>query len=139
MGLDISHDCWSGAYSAFARFRKELHKIAGYGDYNLVYKNDDVRIEGSTIPWNEFTTENYMGEWDTSPNDPLLILLVHSDCDGIIPNEFVFHLATRLQQLLPMLSDEGTGHLSRGYKATAYKFIQGLLLAHEKGEDVEFF
>ena len=29
MGLDISHDCWHGAYSAFMRWRIEIGKAAG--------------------------------------------------------------------------------------------------------------
>ncbi len=29
MGLDTSHDCWHGAYSAFMRFRTEVAKAAG--------------------------------------------------------------------------------------------------------------
>jgi hypothetical protein len=29
MGLDTSHDCWHGAYSAFMRWRSELCRAAG--------------------------------------------------------------------------------------------------------------
>ncbi len=29
MGLDVSHDCWHGAYSAFMRWRQEIARAAG--------------------------------------------------------------------------------------------------------------
>jgi hypothetical protein len=30
MGLDTTHDCWHGAYSAFMRWRRKLAEVAGY-------------------------------------------------------------------------------------------------------------
>jgi len=29
MGLDISHGCWHGAYSAFMRWREKISQVAG--------------------------------------------------------------------------------------------------------------
>jgi hypothetical protein len=29
MGLDISHGCWEGAYSAFMRWRQQIAEVAG--------------------------------------------------------------------------------------------------------------
>lgn len=33
MGLDTSHDCWRGAYSAFNRWRRALAEAAAYLDH----------------------------------------------------------------------------------------------------------
>lgn len=36
MGLDTSHNCWHGAYSAFDRWRKEIAKAAGLPSLELM-------------------------------------------------------------------------------------------------------
>jgi len=30
MGLDLTHGCWHGAYSAFMRWRQKIAELAGY-------------------------------------------------------------------------------------------------------------
>lgn len=134
MGLDVSHDCFSGAYSSFTRWRNELTKAAGLKTVPTPYG-----FEALDIDWERFTEDNLEGIWENPPDDPLLILLIHSDCDGIIPHEYCEHLANRLEQLLPNLDGDGVGHIARlGIKGTTNRFIDGLRLAHERSEDVEF-
>lgn len=134
MGLDTTHDCFHGAYSSFNRWRTEITKAAG-----LKTIPSDYGIEILDIDWDRFTDANIQGRWESPPDDPLMILIIHSDCDGIIPYEYCEHLATRLEQLLPNLREDGEGHLSRlGVKGTTQRFINGLRLAHELNEDVEF-
>ena len=36
MGLDTTHDCWHGAYSAFMRWRQEIARIAGLPPLDLM-------------------------------------------------------------------------------------------------------
>ena len=60
MGLDTSHGCWHGAYSAFTRWRHELARVAGY---------QVVRLEGqfhdtTMIDWGHIVDKNFFGEWD---------------------------------------------------------------------------
>lgn len=131
MGLDTSHDCWHGSYGSFSRWRNELARVAGYsfderGDY--------------VLPWDMFELKNYQGEWDSPPgDDPLLYLLVHSDCDGVIHPEQGIHIAARLEQLLPLLDDgKSTGHLAPSIKDKTQQFIDGLRAAAAAGEDVDF-
>lgn len=116
MGLDTTHDCWHGAYSAFHQWRKAVAKAV---DINI------EEMEGFTggKPW-------------PATEDPLWILLDHSDCDGDIPYEYTKALADRLEQLLPKIKYQKTGHLWHG-EATE-RFIKGLRLAHSRGEAVEF-
>lgn len=131
MGLDTSHDCWHGPYSAFFRWRTAVANAGGYPTTNggRTYAN---------IDFDKFEPKNLYGEWDSLPDDPLLILLVHSDCDGEIPSEYCAHIATRLEQILPALPEEGSGALAHGYQWATQRFINGLRDAAEAGEAVEF-
>ena len=93
MGLDTSHDCWHGAYSAFARWRKRIAAAVGI---NL----DSMEGFGGSRSWSEWAL------------DPIAVLLNHSDCDGEIAHEVCGPLADRLEGLLPLLlsGNEG-GHV----------------------------
>lgn len=132
MGLDTTHDCWSGGYSSFNIWRDKLAEVAGY---------EMIVDEGKPAPkidWEVITPGNLNGDWERAPEDPLLILIAHYDCQGFIRAEYTKPLADRMAQLLPLLpDDEGPGHI--GYwKEKTQRFIEGLLSAHEANEDVEF-
>ena len=134
MGLDTSHGCWHGAYSAFARWRRELARAAGYRILEPSFDSPDY-----DLPWDMFENKNYQGEWDTVPgDDPLLYLLVHSDCDGVIHPEQGVHIARRLESLLPLLDESASGGHLTSVRAKTQQFIDGLKAAAAAGEDVEF-
>jgi hypothetical protein len=135
MGLDVSHGCWSGAYSAFSRWRNELAVAAGY----KVARHANGHVT-ATLPWDQFTEANLQGEWDYMPgDDPLIWLLAHSDCDGVIHPEQGELLAGRLEQLLPKLdATETVGHIWPHMRGVTEQFIAGLREAAVAGEDVEF-
>jgi hypothetical protein len=142
MGLWASHGCWEGSYSAFTRWRHALAEAAGY---KIREPSPGDRAEGICIPyidihWEAFKPENYLGEWDTVPgDDPLLYLIVHSDCDGVIHPEQGIHIARRLEQLLPLLDDtEALGHIRPHMRGKTQTFIKGLQAAVAAGEAVEF-
>ena len=137
MGLDTSHDCWHGAYSAFTRWRNKLAEVAGY-EIAKVDTGDMGMQNTILIDWGHIVPENLMGDWDTIPADPLILLIAHSDCDGFIHAEHAGPLADRLAELLPLLPDEdGGGHIGR-WRDKTQRFIDGLRSAAEAGEDVEF-
>ncbi len=122
MGLDVSHDCWQGSYSAFNTWRWWLAKRAGF---NL----NEMQGFGGFLEWNRA--------------DNLTILLDHSDCEGSIDVKDCAPLAERLQELLPNDSERITnallGEENEDWKIEALRqFIKGLRLADECGEDVEF-
>ena len=134
MGLDTSHDCWHGAYGAFTRWRDKLAEVAGY---QLAKLDGDYR-ETVLIDWGHIEDKNYQGDWDAIPADPLILLIAHSDCDGVIHPEHAGPLADRLTELLPLVPDEvAPGHV-RHWRETTQRFIDGLRAAAAAGEDVVF-
>jgi len=151
MGLDVSHGCWSGAYSAFMRWRYTLAEVAGlppldlmegFYEYGSVY--DPIHVaEHSISVCGAFDRikENLPIKWDCLKPDPYLYaLLYHSDCDGEIAWQDCDSLADRLEKLLPQLEqkgNEGEGHIGSYAKKTK-QFIEGLRLAASRKENVEF-
>ncbi len=78
-----------------------------------------------------------------TPDDPLIVLFAHSDCEGIIKPEQAAPLADALEALLPKLTEEaapGFGHIHRrgGIKGCTEKFIAGLRTAVAANEPVDF-
>jgi hypothetical protein len=144
MGLHTSHDCWHGAYSAFSRWRDHLAEVAGYRIIRPTIEDVIAGREEATRPyvdlhWDAFKPKNYDGEWDSPPgDDPLLYLIVHSDCDGVIHPEQGVHLARRLEQLLPNLDEDLSGRHIRSMREVTQQFIDGLKKAAAAGEDVDF-
>jgi hypothetical protein len=113
MGLDTTHNCWHGAYSSFSRWRKTVADAAGYG--NL----DDYEGFGGKKRWPDVE------------DDILVVLLHHSDCDGEIYSKDCLPLAIRLERLIVLIKDED-------WQETTQQFVDGLRLAAELGENVEF-
>lgn len=141
MGLDTTHDCWHGAYSAFSRWRQHVAKTAGYIVTKVIW--DDVGYPTDTVmlEWHRYEQKNYYGQWDKLPDDPLLILIVHSDCEGEIRREHTALLADRLEEILQDMEDSpSVGHLAYrgGYRACTEKFISGLRAAAAANEPVKF-
>lgn len=141
MGLWVSHGCWTGAYSAFSRWREQLARSAGYDVAKVTWENDDLFMNGRDcvlIDWGHITMANVMGDWDKTPTDPLLVLITHSDCEGVIHPAQADPLADRLTELLPLLPGEADlGHIG-DWRMKTQAFIDGLRAAVEAGEDVEF-
>lgn len=142
MGLDTSHGCWHGAYSAFSRWRDQLAVAAGY---QLMHPTpEEIRagappsMQYPMIEWSGIVDKNYMGEWDRTPPDPLIVLIAHSDCDGVIHPAQAGPLADRLAEILPKMPEgDGGGHV-RNWRETTQRFIDGLREAVDLGEDVVF-
>jgi hypothetical protein len=133
MGLDTTHDCWHGAYSAFSLWRNTLAVAAGYD----LYKVDGV-FECALIDWGHIKDETLQGKWDKTPDDPLLVLIAHSDCEGCIYPEQQIALADRLEQLIPLLPNGGNGGHIWDYKEVTKKFADGLRFAFSEKEAVGF-
>jgi hypothetical protein len=138
MGLGTSYDCWSGAYSAFNRWRDGLAKAAGYAIQDVKW-DDGMTVSTVLIDWGHITSENLMGEWKMPPGDALIILIAHSDCEGVIKHEHCAILADRLEELLSLLPAGGGGGHIRDWRETTQTFIKGLRQAHLANGDVEFY
>ena len=146
MGLDVSHDCWHGAYSAFMRWRTKLAEVAGLPPLNLMEGFYTEAEPGSFVACfsqrdresGDFMYPGLPIRWDCLKPDPLHALLHHSDCDGEIAAEVCLVIAERLMQLLPLLPDEeAPGHIGN-WRAKTQAFIDGLRAAHAAGEPVNF-
>ena len=111
MGLDTTYECYNGSYGRFHAWRVKITEAAGLGDL------DDYYDRGK--------------EW---PDDPIVILLNHSDCDGEIEAIFCKVLAERLAEILPLIE----GEAKEWYRQKTQTFIDGLMAAHEANDNVEF-
>lgn len=143
MGLDTTHDAWHGAYSAFYRWRDKLAETAGYDVVTL-----DAKVHGRSssrpcLDWGGWPEEGYYDppfipcRVDGTP-DPLLLLIMHSDCEGKIRAEFLPALVKRLEELVPALQgQDGGGHVG-DYGDKTLTFIAGLQKAIGAGEDLGF-
>ena len=133
MGLDVSHDCWSGSYSNFSEWRNTLAELAGYELEVVRYEGIEMSFMSPRIPI-EVNEENALGMWANSPEDALIVLFAHSDCDGIIMPGDASDLRERLSELLTEKGkemDEPTQFYTR-------RFISGLDLAISEDEIVRF-
>ncbi len=148
MGLDTTHDCWHGAYSAFHRWRCELAKIAGYppldlmeGFYNPLGKGHLPTLYSGSNENSHSLEQLDAGlpvKWECLKPSPLHEFLYHSDCDGEIAWENCNVIANCLEELLPKLpSGEAGGHIGN-WRDKTKKFIDGLRLAFKEKENVEF-
>jgi len=149
MGLDTSHDCWSGGYGAFMTWREAIAKAAGYPPLRLMqgfYKpRYAFKLQFDSPFFGTVEQDVYIKqllrsvagklpiEWDYYSQDVLTSLLSHSDCDGILECDICSDLAGRLDELLPKLEQEDDWILP-----ATIQFIGGLREAYLAGEDVVF-
>lgn len=149
MGLDTSHDCWHGAYSAFMRWRQEIAKAAGLPPLELMEGFFSGLNSGVSLPtlWHhpipEYSQIRTLDErlpikWECLKPSPLHELLYHSDCDGDIPWQSCGPIADALEALLPALDAAGdAGHIGLFAEKTK-TFIAGLRAAFAAQENVDF-
>jgi hypothetical protein len=139
MGLDTTHGAWHGAYSAFNRWRDTMAQVAGLP---LSGEPGMRATEHLYINWDEITEENIYGKWERTPEEPLVVLIAHSDCDGEILPEQAGPLADRLEELLPKITEGpgADGHIGRdgGMVAVTCRFIRGLRAAVAANEPLGF-
>ncbi len=131
MGLDTTHECWHGAYSAFNRWRTivarmtlgiELDRMEGFERRLLVGGLDRKPVS-----------------WDPYRNRPIVKLLNHSDCDGEILAEDCLAIAEELEAIMIRARDvpPGHGHMIN-FAYSTQRWIDGLKLAAANGENVVF-
>jgi hypothetical protein len=157
MGLDTTHGCWHGAYSAFMRWREKIAEVAGLPPLGMMEGFWDPRSpdRGEALTYtvaasslerhgDTFGAESLRRlarrpaiRWDCLKPSPLHILLSHSDCDGSIAAGDCGPIADALEALLPLLEGDGGGHIGN-YRAKTQTFIDGLRAAAAAGEDVGF-
>lgn len=153
MGLDTSHGCWHGAYSAFMRWRQEVARAAGLPPLELMegffspQSSGTGRIptfylgtrrgelEENSIKWIE---ERLPIAWECLEPDALHELLYHSDFEGEIPWQSCAAIADSLERLLPEMQKGNAGGHIGDWQEKTQTFIKGLRAAASKQENVEF-
>lgn len=146
MGLDTSHDCWHGAYSAFMTWREELCRAACLpplmlmeGFYEPGQVSDPICPVGFPTRYVSPGTRSCLPiKWEALRPSPLHILLSHSDCDGEIAWQDCGPIADELEKLIPKLPEgDAAGHI-RNWRDKTATFVKGLRLASTLKEDVHF-
>ncbi len=154
MGLDTTHNCWHGAYSAFMRWRSEVARAAGLPPLELMEGfftpqggggNGMIptfylgpRCDDLTVSSIKRLEERLPILWDSLKPSALHELLYHSDCDGELPVESCGPIADALEAILPNLPEgEAGGHIGN-WRAKTRAFIDGLRDAAAKREPVGF-
>ncbi len=134
MGLDTTHDAFSGAYSAFHRFRQFVLKSIG-GSYP---PHNDKSLNENYWYWDDdfYSCETHPGLYE---------FFVHSDCDGEISPELCKIVADELEIILPNIEKLGKiepaeGHILRdgGFVEVTKRFIKGCRDAHKNNEVLKF-
>ena len=121
MGLDTSHECWHGSYGRFNAFREALAVAAKLPPLRSMAGFEARDQAEAGLPWDPYR------------DDPLVILLDHSDCDGEITAEEATPLARRLLAMAEFSYD-----LAEEHRENARRFARGLFDAAARGEPVEF-
>jgi hypothetical protein len=150
MGLDISHDAFSGAYSAFNRLRAEVCRAIGgswpphfkYGvDGRAILNGDGMPTTDESLdPESWYCDEEYTREaWPG-----LYEFLCHSDCDGEIEPDMCVKVADDLERIIPLVEALGStafGHIEAqgGYVEVLRKLVVGCRLAAEQNEPLLFY
>ena len=119
MGLDTTHNAWYGAYSAFMRWREKIQEVSGLPPLRSM---EGFKEHGG-LKWDE--------------KHPLTPLLNHSDCDGYINWSKLSAIADALEKLLPLLDEDGGGHIGN-YADKTRQFIDGCRLAVSEKKKLEF-
>lgn len=139
MGLSTSHKCWnseiySGGYGHFHKFRTNLSILSGY----KMIKYKEV-LEIADLDYESFTHKNYMGFWEKEPGDILIVLLIHSDCEGYIFKEHTKKLADRLKGLRKFCVNISPIKERDEFIYKINQFIDGLERAYKRKQKITFF
>ena len=134
MGLDTTHGCWHGPYSAFMRWREWLN-------YFVMLDRADAGDEAAKeISYGGATREAIDRAWTegqyADQSVPINVLMNHSDCDGEIPAEVCAPLADALQAIMEKRMIECALYDEK--RPATERFIKGLREAAEAGEAVRF-
>lgn len=132
-GPELVDEILQRSCSGFGRWRVSLAEAAGIGSRGEDYG------PGPDIDYRPYAHKNYQGEWDegTEPEDPLYLLFIHSDWDGMLPHKYMAPLADRLEEILPNMRPDEVFYASSDL-GTTEKFIAGLRTAHEEGYGLIF-
>ena len=126
MSVQVSHGCYSGSCGSLNDLRRVIAKAGGL-DFDAPDRED-------------YEWCNYQGMWKSPPVEPLVVFLIHSDCDGYIFPFDAERIADRLEELLPQLETESdwSPFADLSPRSQTLQFIEGLRVAADKNQVVVF-
>ena len=95
--LTVSHGAWQGPRADFRKWRDQLTLAAGYMIAVFTMREQEQRLP--LINGQAITASSWVGDWDITPADPLVVLINHSDRHGRIHPREATALADRLEEL----------------------------------------
>jgi hypothetical protein len=98
MGVSLSENTFDGSCTYFNKLRCFIAKLAGYEIKTIEYTF--CKTSCIDLDYSKYSKKNYFGDWDKIPEDPLIILFVHSDCDGFFRHTYCEILAKSLEDIL---------------------------------------
>jgi hypothetical protein len=155
VGLDVSHDAFSGSYGAFSQWREALAIAAGKPPLALMegfffrgeIPGDPLYMlalgVGCMHGWGdgEFVANKlYAGlpiRWECLAPDALHELLMHDDNEGEIESCNLEAIAERLEHLAPLMPEEILGR-GLSFREATVKFAAGCRAAAALGEPLLF-
>ena len=126
MGVNFTHCDAGWSYSGFHRFRQRLAEAVGINDL------DDMAGFRPLFYDQQNPTEHPNLSWQPYEDDPIRILLNHSDCDGELTPDECRAVWPRLRE---MVKDWPEGDYDR---IKALELSDGMLLAATLDEPLEF-
>lgn len=114
MGLDVSHDCWSGSYSRFMQFRRAIADSLGF----------DI---------DEMKGFDGQKSWEGVCSDGWKVLLYHSDCEGEISVEESKLLLSEMTSHLEKFKAHAPPWVDR-----YVQFMNGVKDAVDSNEEIDF-
>lgn len=128
MSLQVSHGCWDGPYSSFNTWRRAVAKAIGMDlDEHWKELNTKQPVAAKVLAAGVAIPPEYVSR-------PLVRLLDHSDCDGLIKWEDAGSIADDLETVLDDLPQGG----AFSPLAVTWRWIRGLRAAATAKEDVTF-
>ena len=112
MGVSFSHGNARWSYFGFHEFRSKLAEEIGIS-------LKEMEGFGGDKPWDGI-------------NDPIVPLLNHSDCDGILTPEECGSVYPRLIELVSDWDDDF-------HKQMALELARGMKICYQSGENLEFW
>lgn len=143
MGLHVSHDCFSAGYGKFQHFRRAIAQVVGVPLEVMegYYDRDEWMVCAESPMGKEMLArriEWFPVSWAAWEDDPITLLLNHSDCEGELRWQDAVAIAERLEEIAPQIVRPPDMRKDWDFKQTALDFAAGLRRAAEREEDVTF-
>lgn len=138
MGLDVSHNCFSGSYGEFYFFRQALAVSTGIPPLELMEGFYKSMNQSLSLPTLYHGPDHHYGilsldkrlpiQWKCLKPRKVFLLIDHSDCDGNLKWQDCAAIAKDLKSL----------NLMPPWDRVRDQFVKGLMYAASRHEDVDF-